>query len=147
MRDRSGSDPYELARFESAQDRHDTYMSALEEIGQGQKRGHWMWFIFPQIAGLGRSPTAQHFAITGLDEARHYLAHPVLGPRLRESTQALLQLDDDDAERIFGPIDALKLRSSMTLFARAAPDEDIFRRVLEQWFGGETDALTEQLLG
>ncbi len=147
MRDRSGADPYQLARFELAQDRHDTYRSALEEIGQGQKRGHWMWFIFPQIAGLGRSPTAQHFAITGLDEARRYLAHPVLGPRLRECTEALLQLDDGDAERILGPIDALKLRSSMTLFARAAPDEDVFRRVLEQWFGGETDALTEQLLG
>jgi uncharacterized protein (DUF1810 family) len=118
MRDSSDTAPYQLARFESAQDRDDTYMSALEGIRQGQKRGHWMWFIFAQLAGLGRSPTAQHFAITGLDEAQRYLAHPVLGPRLRECTEALLRLDDGDAERTFGPIDALKLRSSMTLFAR-----------------------------
>ena len=105
-----------------------------------------MWFIFPQLAGLGRSPTAQHYAITGLDEAREYLAHPVLGPRLRECTEALLELREPSAERVLGEIDALKLRSSMTLFARAAPADPIFGQVLEQWFDGEPDPLTEQRL-
>ena len=147
MPDPSPSDPHQLARFQAAQDRDGTHDTALGELRQGRKRTHWMWFIFPQLAGLGRSPTAQHYAISGLDEARAYLADPVLGPRLRECTEALLGLGDRSAEQVLGQIDALKLRSSMTLFARAAPEERSFGRVLEQWFGGEADPLTEQLLG
>jgi uncharacterized protein (DUF1810 family) len=139
-----GPDP--LGRFAAAQDRDGTYATALRELRRGQKRSHWMWVIFPQLAGLGRSPTARHYAITDLDEARAYLADPVLGPRLRECTESLLRLGDRPAEQVLGKIDALKLRSSMTLFARASPDEPIFSQVLEQWFGGAPDPLTEQLL-
>jgi uncharacterized protein (DUF1810 family) len=105
-----------------------------------------MWLVFPQIAGLGRSATAQHYALPGLDEARAYLAHPVLGPRLLECARALTGLAGTDAARVFGSIDAQKLRSSMTLFARAAPDEPLFRQVLDQYFGGaEDDATTSRL--
>jgi uncharacterized protein (DUF1810 family) len=102
-----------------------------------------MWFIFPQITGLGRSPTAQHFAISSLAEARAYLQHPVLGPRLKESARALTELKSSDADAVLGPVDALKLRSSMTLFARADPDEPVFRQVLDQYFRGEPDPATE----
>jgi uncharacterized protein (DUF1810 family) len=101
-----------------------------------------MWFVFPQIAGLGRSPTAQHFAVSGLAEARAYLAHPVLGPRLVDSARALTELPGADADAVLGPVDGQKLRSSMTLFARAAPDEPVFRRVLEQYFAGREDEAT-----
>ena len=144
MHDASSTDADPLARFVAAQ--YGTYETALGELRHGQKRSHWMWFIFPQLAGLGRSPTAQHYAIADLDEARTYLADPVLGPRLRECADTLLGHGDRPAQQVLGPIDALKLRSSMTLFARAAPDELIFQRVLEQWFGGEPDPLTDQLL-
>ncbi|SDO88051.1 Uncharacterized protein, DUF1810 family [Pedococcus dokdonensis] len=138
-RDRSG----ELARFVVAQDEHGTYAAALAELRAGRKRTHWMWFVFPQVEGLGTSATARHFALRGLSEARAYLAHPVLGPRLRESAQALLDLPASDPVRVLGDIDALKLRSSMTLFARA-DDEDRteFRAVLDRYFGGVDDPAT-----
>lgn len=136
---------FDLARFVDAQDRAGSYEQALAEVQRGKKTSHWMWFVYPQIAGLGSSPTAQHFAITGLAEARAYLAHPVLGPRLRESAQAALTAPGNDARSIFGGIDALKLRSSMTLFARAVPDEPVFVEVLDRFFDGP-DPRTEELL-
>jgi uncharacterized protein (DUF1810 family) len=132
----------DLQRFVDAQDDGGTYRSALAELRAGQKRSHWMWFVFPQIAGLGRSATAQHYAISGLDEARAYLAHPVLGPRLRACAGVLTELGTGDAAAVFGGIDAQKLRSSMTLFAAATPDEPVFTRVLEQYFDGRPDPAT-----
>jgi uncharacterized protein (DUF1810 family) len=134
-------DPYDLSRFTAAQDAGHTYQQAIAELRRGRKTGHWMWFVFPQIAGLGHSPTAQRYAISSLDEARAYLAHPVLGPRLVESASALLELGTDDAVAVLGGIDAVKLRSSMTLFARAGGDP-VFTEVLETFFGGEEDAAT-----
>src|SRR6201996_4086916 len=115
-------DPFDLQRFVDAQEGGGAYSDALAELRDGRKRGHWIWFVFPQIAGLGQSPTSRLYAIGSLPEARAYLAHPLLGPRLQESTAALLALDPSlSAERILGGIDAMKLRSSMTLFARADP--------------------------
>ena len=145
MRQAAGvSDPFDLRRFVDAQAH--TYDQALQEIRSGAKRTHWMWFVFPQIEGLGRSGMAQRFALSGLEEARAYLSHPTLGRRLVESARALTDLDTDDASRIFGPVDAQKLRSSMTLFAHAAPDEPVFRAVLDQYFDGtEDDATTSRL--
>jgi uncharacterized protein (DUF1810 family) len=136
------SDPFDLDRFVDAQDAGGTFDQALAELRAGRKTSHWMWFVFPQVAGLGRSPTAQHFAISGLDEAAAYLAHPVLGPRLVESAQALLDQPARDPVAVLGPIDAQKLRSSMTLFARAAPDEEVFGRVLDDFFAGDLDEAT-----
>lgn len=138
------SDPFDLQRFVDAQ--RDSYDTALAELRAGAKRSHWMWFVFPQVAGLGRSATAQHFAISGLDEARAYLAHPVLGPRLRECARALAELDGSDPVAVLGPVDAQKLRSSMTLFARADPDEPLFRAVLDRYFGGREDEATTSRL-
>jgi uncharacterized protein (DUF1810 family) len=138
------ADPFDLQRFVEAQDSGGTYARALDELRAGRKTSHWMWFVFPQIAGLGHSPTAVRFAISGLDEARAYLAHPVLGPRLREAAQALTELPGRSPEYVLGGIDALKLRSSMTLFARAAPDEPVFGAVLEQYFAGAGDPETER---
>ena len=135
-------DPYDLARFVEAQDAGGTHERALAELRRGRKTGHWIWFVLPQLRGLGRSPAAQHYGLTGLDEARAYLAHPVLGPRLRACAQALLDLPGDDPVDVLGPVDAVKLRSSMTLFARAAPDEPLFRAVLEKYCDGEEDPLT-----
>ena len=135
------SDPFELERFVRAQD-GGVYEQALGELRAGAKRGHWMWFVFPQVAGLGRSSTAQHYALAGLEEARAYLAHPVLGPRLVECAQALLELSGRDPVRVLGSVDALKLRSSMTLFEAALPDERVFAEVLERWFDGERDEAT-----
>jgi uncharacterized protein (DUF1810 family) len=132
----------DLQRFVDAQDARDTYTEALRELRAGHKHGHWMWFVFPQIAGLGRSPTAQHFAISGLPEAVAYLAHPVLGPRLRECARVLTELPDTDAVKVLGSVDAQKLQSSMTLFSLAAPDEQVFRDVLDQYFAGTSDAGT-----
>jgi uncharacterized protein (DUF1810 family) len=132
----------ELQRFVAAQDAGGTYDAALHELRDGRKRSHWMWFVFPQIAGLGRSSTAQHYAIADLAEAQAYLAHPVLGPRLLECAHALTELETDDPVDVLGSIDAMKLRSSMTLFARAAPEEPVFREVLDQYFGGELDDAT-----
>jgi uncharacterized protein (DUF1810 family) len=140
------SDRFELQRFVDAQDQGDTYAAALAELRAGRKTSHWMWFVFPQIAGLGQSPISRRFAISSLDEARAYLADPVLGPRLIESARALTQLPTRSAEEVFGPVDALKLRSSMTLFRRADPDEPVFAQVLDQYFGGEADVVTERLL-
>ena len=136
----------DLERFVTAQDELGTYDQALDELRAGRKRSHWMWFVFPQVAGLGRSPTAQHYAISGLGEARAYLAHDVLGPRLRACAQAVTALGTRDPVAVLGPIDAMKLRSSMTLFARAAPDEPVFAAVLEQYFDGERDPETERRL-
>jgi uncharacterized protein (DUF1810 family) len=140
------SDRYRLERFVTAQDAAGTYASAVEELRAGRKRSHWMWFVFPQIAGLGRSPTARTYAISSLTEAEAYLAHPVLGPRLVESTDVLAELSGRSAEEVFGPVDAIKLRSSMTLFARAAPDQPVFQRVLDRYFGGVPDEATDRLL-
>ncbi|MDK3258506.1 DUF1810 domain-containing protein [Blastococcus capsensis] len=138
------SDPSDLRRFLDAQT--NTYDQALAELRAGRKRTHWMWFVFPQIAGLGRSGMAQRFAIADLDEARAYLAHPVLGRRLVESARALTALDTDDPVAVMGSIDAQKLRSSMTLFARAGPDQPVFRDVLDHFFGSaEDDATTSRL--
>jgi uncharacterized protein (DUF1810 family) len=135
-------DEYRLERFVAAQDARDTYARALRELRAGAKRSHWMWFIFPQVAGLGLSAMAQEYAISGLAEARAYLSHPVLGPRLRECASALTALDDRDATEVFGPVDAMKLRSSMTLFAEAAPAEPVFIEVLKKYFAGEPDKTT-----
>ncbi|MGY1690414.1 DUF1810 domain-containing protein [Geodermatophilus sp. SYSU D01105] len=135
------SDPFDLDRFVQAQ-AGGTYEQALAELRAGAKRSHWMWFVFPQVAGLGRSPAAQHYAISGLPEAQAYLDHPVLGPRLVECAQALLDLGTTDAVRVLGPVDALKLRSSMTLFARAEPEAAVFGEVLERFFGGQPDEAT-----
>ena len=135
-----------LERFVAAQDAHDTYATAVAELRAGRKRSHWMWFVFPQIAGLGRSPTARRYAITDLAEARAYLAHPVLGPRLRECAQILAGTGERSAAEVLGELDAMKLRSSMTLFARAAPEEPAFRAVIDRHFGGRPDPETERRL-
>ncbi|MEA2210446.1 MAG: hypothetical protein QOF83_394 [Solirubrobacteraceae bacterium] len=140
----NGPDPYELERFVTAQDDGNTYANALAELQAGAKRSHWMWFVFPQIAGLGSSLTARHYAIGSLDEARAYLAHPVLGPRLRAAARALAdRAGSDDPQTILGSVDALKLRSSMTLFARAAPEEPVFADVLARYYGAAADPATE----
>jgi len=127
-----------------AQDSGATYQRAADELRRGRKSSHWMWFVFPQITGLGRSPTAQLYAISSLDEARAYLAHPVLGPRLLESAEILVGLAGRSAEQVFGGIDAMKLRSSMTLFRHAAPPEPVFGQVLDQYFDGVPDPATEE---
>src|SRR5882757_8459151 len=137
-------DPYDLQRFVIAQEAGGTYQQALAELRAGRKASHWMWFVFPQIAGLGYSPTARAYAITSLAEARAYLAHPVLGPRLTQCAAILVGLPGRTAEQVFGEIDALKLCSCMTLFKHAAPGEPVFGQVLEQYFGGIPDPATEQ---
>jgi uncharacterized protein (DUF1810 family) len=136
-------DPYDLQRFVAAQDAGGTYDHAAAELRAGRKTSHWMWFIFPQVAGLGYSPASRMYAITSLKEARAYLAHPVLGPRLIECATILTGLTGRTAEQILGEVDALKLRSSITLFLHAAPGEPVFRQVLDQYFGGEPDSATE----
>ena len=133
---------FDLERFVRAQDDGGTYEAAVAELRSGRKRGHWMWFVFPQVAGLGSSPMAQQFALSGLNEARAYLAHPVLGPRLAEAARALTGLPGGDPIAVLGPVDALKLRSSMTLFARAAGGEPVFADVLAQYYGGAEDPAT-----
>jgi len=139
-------DPYNLERFVVAQDAGGAYDRALEELRRGRKVSHWMWFVFPQVAGLGQSPTSRRFAISSLDEAGAYLRHRVLGARLAEAARALVEIGGHSAEQIFGGLDALKLRSSMTLFARAAPDEPLFAQVLSRYFDGAGDPATERLL-
>jgi uncharacterized protein (DUF1810 family) len=133
---------YRLERFVAAQDEAGTYQRALAELRAGRKTSHWMWFIFPQIAGLGFSAMAQRYAISGLGEARAYLGHPVLGPRLRECAETVAAVADGTADRLLGPVDALKLRSCVTLFAAAAPEETAFRQVLTRYFDGEPDEAT-----
>jgi uncharacterized protein (DUF1810 family) len=135
----------DLDRFASAQ--RGSYDGAVGELLRGRKTGHWMWFIFPQIAGLGRSEMSRRYGIGSLGEAQAYLAHPVLGPRLRECAAALLSVSGRSAEEILGQIDAVKLRSSMTLFHRAAPDEAVFREVLERYYSGVPDPATDAILG
>jgi len=139
-----GEDRFRLRRFVAAQDAGGTYDAALAELRRGRKSGHWMWFVFPQVAGLGSSSTAREYAISGLDEARAYLAHPVLGRRLLQSARALLDGPGRDAVEILGPVDAMKPRSSMTLFLRAAGDGGTtFEAVLARFFGGEPDDATD----
>jgi uncharacterized protein (DUF1810 family) len=137
-------DPHDLARFVTAQD--GALDDARAELRAGRKRSHWMWFVFPQVAGLGSSPVAQHYAISGLDEARAYLAHPVLGPRLRECAELAAAVPGRSASEVFGYPDDLKLRSSMTLFAAADPDAPEFTAVLDRYFDGEPDPRTLSLL-
>jgi uncharacterized protein (DUF1810 family) len=134
----------DLERFVAAQDPVIDRVRA--ELRRGRKSSHWMWFVFPQLAGLGASPTARHYAIASLDEARAYLAHPVLGPRLVECARLAAAVTDGGAAEVFGYPDDLKLRSSMTLFARAAPDEPAFPAVLDRYYGGEPDPRTLELL-
>jgi uncharacterized protein (DUF1810 family) len=138
-------DEFDLERFVAAQD--GAYDRALAELRAGRKTGHWIWFVFPQIAGLGRSEMSRSYAIGSLAEARAYLAHPVLGPRLHECAAALLATQGRSAEEMLGSIDAVKLRSSMTLFLRAAPDEPSFQAVLERFYAGRPDAATDAILG
>jgi uncharacterized protein (DUF1810 family) len=140
-------DRYDLNRFVTAQDSGGTYERAVAELGRGRKASHWMWFVFPQLAGLGQTPTSRWFAISSLDEARAYLAHPVLGPRLVGCARIVAETEGRSAEQIFGGLDAQKLRSSATLFHRAAPDEPVFAEVLRRFFGGIPDAATDRLLG
>lgn len=135
-------DPYRLERFVAAQDSGGTYQRAVGELRAGRKTSHWMWFVFPQIAGLGFSSTSQRYAITSIAEARAYLSHQVLGPRLVECARILAGSEDSSAAEIFGHVDAMKLRSSMTLFMTAAPDEPAFGQVLDKFFGGTPDEAT-----
>jgi uncharacterized protein (DUF1810 family) len=139
-------DPYDLERFVTAQNAGGTYGQALAELGSGMKRSHWMWFVFPQLAGLGRSETARRYAIASLEEARAYCRHGVLGPRLVAAAAAVAALRGRSAVQIFGDIDARKLHSSMTLFHRAAPGEPVFSDVLDRYFDGVPDPATGQLL-
>lgn len=133
---------YHLERFVDAQDANGMYERAVSELRAGQKAGHWMWYIFPQIAGLGVTPNSRKFAISSLHEAQAYLQHPILGPRLTKCAQTVMNIDGKDATEIFGPLDAMKLRSSMTLFMSASPDEHIFRAVLDKYFNGSPDEAT-----
>lgn len=130
----------------TAQDQGGTYAQAVNELRRGRKTSHWMWFVFPQIAGLGSSPTSKYFAISSLAEAQAYLSHPVLGPRLLESAQVVAETEGRSSTDIFGSIDAQKLRSSMTLFARADPARSVFRRVLDRYFDGRSDPATDERL-
>lgn len=139
-------DPHRLQRFVDAQEQGGIYRQALAELRAGRKATHWIWFVFPQIAGLGTSPMAREYAIGSLEEARAYLGHPLLGPRLRECADVLLELEGRSAPEILGEIDAVKLCSSMTLFAAADPGEPRFREVLEAYYDGERDAETERRL-
>ena len=139
-------DTFDLQRFVDAQNADQTYDSALAELRRGRKRGHWMWFVFPQLAGLGRSQTAQRYAISGAAEARAFLGHPVLGPRLVACARALLEAGSTDPVQVLGPVDAQKLQSSMTLFAAAEPDHTVFLDVLDKFFGGSLDEATTSRL-
>ncbi|QKD81186.1 DUF1810 domain-containing protein [Thermoleptolyngbya sichuanensis A183] len=138
-------DLFDLNRFVKAQT--SDYARALAEIRQGKKRSHWMWYIFPQYAGLGFSATSQHYAIKSLAEAEAYLRHPVLGDRLVECAEAVLQLDGRSAHEVFGSPDDIKLRSCATLFAQVSSLGSVFHRLLDQYFQGEPDAKTLELIG
>ena len=136
----AADDSHNLQRFVDAQ--RPVIAGALAELRQGRKRGHWIWFIFPQLKGLGHSANSEYFGIASAQEAAAYLKHPILGPRLMECTQLVNAVDAPSAEDIFGDIDALKFRSSMTLFAHAAPDNQIFLNAIQKYFAGELDPLT-----
>jgi uncharacterized protein (DUF1810 family) len=150
----ANDDPWRLERFVTAQDRGGTYQRAVAELRAGAKVSHWMWFIFPQVAGLGMSAISREYAISSVPEARAYLAHPVLGPRLRECARVVADTEGRSAEQVFGYVDAMKLRSSMTLFAAATGDAatggaapgasgaTVFREVLGKYFGGVPDEET-----
>jgi uncharacterized protein (DUF1810 family) len=138
-------DPYDLARFLQAQE--EDYQQALAEIRSGQKCTHWMWYIFPQIDGLAFSSTSKHYAIKSIEEARAYLGHPVLGPRLLECAEAVVGVEGRSAAVIFGFPDDLKLRSCATLFACVSPPGSVFDRLLEKYYGGDPDGQTLRLLG
>ena len=138
--ERTAADPYNLERFVQAQSL--VYNRVLSELRAGVKTSHWMWFIFPQIRGLGRSPISVAYAISSRDEAQAYLQHPLLGPRLKECTQLVLQAEGRSALEIFGEPDDVKFRSSMTLFANVSSEDDIFERALQKYFGGVPDQLT-----
>ncbi|THD77120.1 MAG: DUF1810 domain-containing protein [Phenylobacterium sp.] len=138
------ADPFHLQRFVDAQ--AGVYETALAELIAGDKRSHWMWFVFPQVAGLGLSPTAQRYAIGSLAEAQAYLAHPMLGPRLCACTAAVNAVEGRSAHQVFGSPDDLKFRSSMTLFREAAPDEPAFATALRKYFDGEADPRTLEIL-
>jgi len=132
--------PFNLERFVEAQ--APVYEEVRRELRAGRKESHWMWIVFPQIAGLGQSATSIRFAIASLDEAMAYLAHPVLGPRLRECARLALNVQGGAARDIFGPVDEMKFHSSITLFARAAPDGDVFQRCIDKYFAGSPDPAT-----
>jgi len=140
----SEDDPFDLARFVEAQE--EDYREALEEIRSGRKRSHWMWYIFPQFNGLGFSEMSRRYAIQSLDEAKAYLQHPVLGPRLVRCFAALLELEGQSASAIFGSPDDMKLRSSATLFANVSPTGSVFEKALEMYFEGEPDPSTLELI-
>jgi uncharacterized protein (DUF1810 family) len=142
---RGKDDPYNLSRFLQAQE--GDYERALSEIRGGQKRTHWMWYIFPQLDGLALSSTSKHYSIKGVEEARAYLDHPVLGPRLRECAEAVVRVGGRSAAAIFGSPDDLKLRSCATLFACVSPPGSVFDRLLEKYYGGRRDDKTLRLLG
>ena len=137
---------YDLQRFRDAQDAGGAYKSALREIGAGCKEGHWMWYIFPQLRGLGRSETAMRYGIVGKGEAKAYLADKVLGSRLREICNSLIQVRGKSAVEIFGPMDAMKLRSSMTLFYIVSGKEEVFRKVLAKYYDEKLDPKTLEML-
>ena len=141
----TGDDPHDLARFVRAQ-AGGVYEQAVAEVRRGRKASHWMWFVFPQLAGLGFSSTAQHYALGGLEEARAYLAHPSLGPRLREIAATAAALEGRTARAVFGSPDDLKLRSSLTLFEAAAPGEPVFAQALDALCDGVRDGRTLELL-
>jgi uncharacterized protein (DUF1810 family) len=138
-------DPYHLGRFVTAQ--QDDFEQALAEVRSGRKRSHWMWYIFPQLDGLGFSSTAKHYAIKSIDEAKAYLDHPILGPRLLECVEAALGVEGQSATEIFGSPDDMKLRSCATLFSRVSPPGSVFGRLLDKYYGGEPDPKTLRLLG
>lgn len=134
---------YDLNRFVEAQ--NGVYPIALKELQEGRKRSHWMWYIFPQLKHLGHSYNAKYYGISGIEEAAAFLQHPILGQRLREVTSTILNIQENDAEAIFGGIDAIKLRSSMTLFDVVSP-QDVFARVLDKYFSGQRDSKSIQLI-
>jgi uncharacterized protein (DUF1810 family) len=140
----NADDPYHLSRFVQAQE--DNYQQALAEIRGGRKRTHWMWYIFPQIDGLALSSTSKYYSIKHLEEAKAYLEHPVLGPRLLQCAEGVISVDGRSAAEIFGAPDDLKLRSSATLFACVSPPGSVFDRLLEKYYRGERDGKTLQLL-
>jgi uncharacterized protein (DUF1810 family) len=142
---RGAGDPHDLSRFMKAQERE--YDQALSEIRNGRKQSHWMWYVFPQYHGLGFSSTSQHYAIKSIDEAKAYLGHPVLGPRLMECAEAVLGVVGRSASEIFGSPDDMKLRSSATLFASVSPAGSVFERVLDRYFDGRRDEKTLRLMG